>query len=148
MNIGFSAKFALPGPEEKGSAMNNQNPSTRIGLISLPPPDTSTLTETRLKISSSEPIVEEPASPEPEYNEILETDIEDAFCEDPDEIPIINLNVENFALNLQNYMQENMYLQEGNVSVSKALVALNPEAASIPTPKLKNVGRLRTEHQV
>ncbi|KAG5556769.1 hypothetical protein RHGRI_007140 [Rhododendron griersonianum] len=32
--------------------------------------------------------------------------------------------------------------------MSKALVAFYPQAASIPTPKLKNVSRLRTEHQV
>ncbi|KAG0451994.1 hypothetical protein HPP92_025927 [Vanilla planifolia] len=43
-------------------------------------------------------------------------------------------------------MQENMEIQDG--SLSKALVALTPEAASIPMPKLKNVSRLRTEHQV
>ncbi|PKI63707.1 hypothetical protein CRG98_015897 [Punica granatum] len=39
-----------------------------------------------------------------------------------------------------------MELQEGDMS--KALVALNPGVASIPTRKLKNVSRLRTEHQV
>ncbi|KAG5556862.1 hypothetical protein RHGRI_007198 [Rhododendron griersonianum] len=32
--------------------------------------------------------------------------------------------------------------------MSKAFVAFYPQAASIPTPKLKNVSRLRTEHQV
>lgn len=32
--------------------------------------------------------------------------------------------------------------------MSKALVSLTPEAASIPTPKLKNINRLRTEHHV
>ncbi|CAK8531815.1 unnamed protein product [Lathyrus sativus] len=32
--------------------------------------------------------------------------------------------------------------------MSKALVALNQEAAYIPTPKLKNVSRLRTKHSV
>ena len=43
-------------------------------------------------------------------------------------------------------MQENMELHEADMS--KALVALTAEAASIPVPKLKNVSRLRTEHQV
>ncbi|KAL5700751.1 hypothetical protein ACHQM5_026159 [Ranunculus cassubicifolius] len=140
--------FALPGPEEKSSAMDNQKPFTGASPFSLPPPSTSTFIETRVGKNSSEPIIEEPASPEPESTQILETDIEDAFWEDPDEIPTIKLNVQDFALNLHNYMQENMHLQDGDVSVSKALVALHPEAASIPTPKLKNVGRLRTEHLV
>ncbi|KAF9600268.1 hypothetical protein IFM89_005854 [Coptis chinensis] len=45
-----------------------------------------------------------------------------------------------------NYMQKNMELQDGDVS--KALVALTPEAASILTVKLKNVSQLRTELQV
>jgi hypothetical protein len=44
-------------------------------------------------------------------------------------------------------------MQANNVDIeyadmSKALVAITPDAASIPTPKLKNVSRLRTEHQV
>ncbi|KAI3741989.1 hypothetical protein L1987_59668 [Smallanthus sonchifolius] len=42
-------------------------------------------------------------------------------------------------------MQNSMEIQG---DMSKALVALNPQAASIPTPKLKNVSRLRTEHLV
>ncbi|CAH9142640.1 unnamed protein product [Cuscuta epithymum] len=32
--------------------------------------------------------------------------------------------------------------------MSNALVALTPEGASIPMPKLKNISRLRTEHHV
>ncbi|KAF3500606.1 hypothetical protein F2Q69_00045614 [Brassica cretica] len=39
-----------------------------------------------------------------------------------------------------------MDLQEGHMF--KALVALDPSTTSIPTPKLKNISRLRTEHQV
>lgn len=66
--------------------------------------------------------------------------------EDFNEIPTIKLNIEEFTQNLQNYMQQNMELQEGDMS--RALVALTPEAASIPAPKLKNVNRLRTEHLV
>lgn len=102
--------------------------------------------ETGYESRNWEPIIEEPATPQQEFTEISESDIEDSFNEDPDEIPTINLNIEEFTVNLQNYMQEKMELQEGDMS--KALVALNPEAASIPTPKLKNVSRLRTEHQV
>lgn len=42
-----------------------------------------------------------------------------------------------------------MEIQEGEMSMFKALVALNPEKLllSILTPKLKNVSQLRTEHQ-
>lgn len=117
---------------------------SRTEIIS--PPDANIVSDTRTRTNNNEPIIEVPASPEPECDEIPESDIEDAFCEDPDEIPTINLNIEDFAMNLQNYMQENkMEIHDGNMS--KALVALNPEA-SIPTPKLKNVSRLRTEHQV
>lgn len=96
-----------------------------------------------------QPIIEEPASPEQEHR-VLESDIEDGWGEDEDdddEIPTIKLNMEEFTENLQNFMQNsNMELQEGDMS--KALVALNPGVASIPTRKLKNVSRLRTEHQV
>ncbi|KAF9598705.1 hypothetical protein IFM89_029955 [Coptis chinensis] len=154
-----SARLALPGPEEKGvvsstipnmanqnQAAANQTSAVSISPMLLPPPEQNILSETITRIKSSEPIIEVPASPEPECHEVLESDIEDAFYEDPDEIPTIKLNIEDFASNLQNYMQKNMELQDGDVS--KALVALTPEAASIPTAKLKNVSRLRTEHQV
>ncbi|KAK7378751.1 hypothetical protein VNO80_04198 [Phaseolus coccineus] len=43
-------------------------------------------------------------------------------------------------------MEQNMDLQEGEMS--KALVALHPDAARIPTQKLKNMSSLRTEHYV
>lgn len=100
-----------------------------------------------------EPIIEEPATPEPECFETFEYDIEDigdiedAFRDDPDEIPTININMEEFRQNLQNYIREmNSRLEEGDMS--KALIPVTPEAASIPVPKLKNVCRLRTTHQV
>ncbi|XP_055830723.1 transcriptional activator DEMETER [Solanum dulcamara] len=99
--------------------------------------------EATLVTSNCEPIIEEPKTPEP-LPELLESDIEDGFFEDPDEIPLIELNMKEFTTNLETILQE--HNKEGDVS--KALVALNPDAASIPTPKLKNVGRLRTEHQV
>ncbi|RAL45581.1 hypothetical protein DM860_009445 [Cuscuta australis] len=94
--------------------------------------------------SNCEPIIEEPATPEPE---VSASDIEDAYYEDPDYIPTIELNMKEFTANLQTVLQEqNMGMQEGDLS--KALVALNPDAASIPTTKLKNISHLRTEHQV
>ena len=101
---------------------------------------------TKPDAGNCEPIVEMPASPEPEPIQISECDIEDTFSEDPNEIPTIKLDMEEFTQTLQAYMQSNKELQEGDMS--KALVALAAEAASIPTPKLKNVSRLRTEHHV
>ena len=120
-----------------------------MGTKTVPVPllEADPLSESRYRKNECEPIVEEPATPENECIEIAESDIEDAFYECPNEIPSIDLNFEEFTLNLQNYIQENnMELQEGEVS--KALVAITPQAASIPIPKLKNVNRLRTEHQV
>ncbi|XAR64632.1 DNA-(apurinic or apyrimidinic site) lyase [Bertholletia excelsa] len=155
-----SARLALPGPEERSivSATEDkaasQNPVQAMKpLQSLP--QASQQLQMQSQINRCEPIVEEPATPEPiievpatpELEPVVpEHDIEDAFCEDPEEIPTIKLNIDVFTQNLQNYMQQNMELQEGDMC--KALVALNPEAASIPAPKLKNVSRLRTEHQV
>lgn len=123
-----------------------RNPAVVINPMQLPSSEKNSIKEAGREIGKCEPIIEEPATPEQECTEITESDIEDTFYEDPDEIPTIKLNIEEFTVNLQNYMQEKMELQE--CDMSKALVALNPEAASIPAPKLKNVSRLRTEHQV
>lgn len=117
------------------------NPAVIINPMPLLPPG-----EAIYSRGQCEPIIEVPATPEPECTEISESDIEDAFYEDPDEIPTIKLNVIEFTQNLQNYMQENFEVQDGDMS--KALVALTSAAASLPTPRLKNVSRLRTEHQV
>ncbi|KAL7184863.1 hypothetical protein ACSBR2_026916 [Camellia fascicularis] len=147
-----SARLALPGPEERSIVSStmpiatDKGPPVAIKLMPLPPAGSMEPKEMQSVVSKYEPIVEEPTTPEPETTEVTESDIEDAFYEDPDDIPTIKLNIEQFTQNLQNYMQENMELHVGDMS--KALVALNPEAASIPTPKLKNVSRLRTEHQV
>ncbi|KAF9680168.1 hypothetical protein SADUNF_Sadunf06G0093000 [Salix dunnii] len=158
-----SARLALPGPEEKSIVnatenISGQNPAVEADQLPLPlpqaakqsegswQPEASRLAEGKSRITDCEPIIEEPSSPEPVSTQVTENDMEDTFCEDPDEIPTIKLNIEEFTQNLQNYMQENMELQEADMS--KALVALTAEAASIPVPKLKNVSRLRTEHQV
>ncbi|XP_073066355.1 protein ROS1A-like [Primulina eburnea] len=96
---------------------------------------------------NSEPIVEFPSSPEPASIEMAERDIEDFGYESEDEIPTIKLNQVEFTKNLLDFMEKTNFLNgEGNMS--KELVALSPEAASIPMPKLKSVGRLRTVHQV
>ncbi|KAJ6849903.1 transcriptional activator DEMETER-like [Iris pallida] len=148
-----SARLALPGPEEK-SLVGSTIPSFPEGSLTpvfksvpLPQLEGSTHTQDRISPKNCEPTIEEPASPEAECVEALESEIEDAFFDDPDEIPTIKLNMEEFTQNLQCYMrQNNIELQDGDMS--KALVAITPEAASIPMAKLKNVSRLRTEHQV
>ncbi|XP_008807511.2 protein ROS1A isoform X1 [Phoenix dactylifera] len=147
-----SARLALPGPEEK-SLMSSTIPITSENCRSpscnfpLPQLEVGTSLQERTIFNNCEPIIEEPATPEAECLETEESAIEDAFFEDPDEIPTIKLNFEEFTQNLQNYMQvHNTDIQDGDMS--KALVAITPEVASIPMPKLKNVSRLRTEHQV
>ncbi|KAK9131177.1 hypothetical protein Sjap_011664 [Stephania japonica] len=152
-----SARLALPAPEQKDIVSSNVPIATSHNtfasfnrmpqLLPLPIPEVGIPFESVPRTNNHEPIIEVPASPESQDQYGTESDFEDAFYEeDPDEIPTIKLNIEDFAQNLQNYMQANMELQEGDMS--KALVALTPEVASIPTPKLKNVTRLRTEHQV
>lgn len=160
-HFSFSARLALPAPEEKSivSATENnaadQNPFQNFNQqpLTLPQANQTPLEHPKLINSAPiievpatpQPIVEEPASPEPEQD-APEIDIEDVCFEDPDEIPTIELNMAQFTQNVKNFVQNNMELQQ--VEMSKALVALTPAAASIPTPKLKHISRLRTEHQV
>ncbi|KAH6806081.1 HhH-GPD base excision DNA repair family protein [Perilla frutescens var. frutescens] len=156
-----SARLALPAPPEKSivSATEgrkaDQNPIKSTATLQLPSPQTDEM-DLKSRVNNSlpiieepqtpEPIIEVPATPEPDYTQAPECDIESAFSDDSDEIPTIQLNMEEFTHNLQTIMQQNMELQEGEMS--KALVALTSEAASIPVPKLKNMSRLRTEHHV
>ncbi|KAI3442868.1 ENDO3c domain-containing protein [Psidium guajava] len=148
-----SARLALPGPEEKSvvNAVGRNIASQNIGetlplTLPLAKENLEQQQEARPGASNCQPIIEEPATPEPDCTQIGEIDMEDMFSDDINEIPTIKLNMEEFTQNLQKYMQHNMDLQEDDMS--KALVALTPEAASIPVPKLKNVSRLRTEHLV
>ena len=139
----------LPAPEERSivSVTENktpdQTPTGTTNQLHLTLPLANHLQQQSL-VQNHEPVIEEPVTPEPEKIQ-QESDIED-FCEDPEEIPMIKLNMEAFTQNLQTYMENNMELAEGDMS--RALVALASEAASIPAPKLKNVSQLRTEHQV
>ncbi|KAK2984215.1 hypothetical protein RJ640_013444 [Escallonia rubra] len=143
------ARLALRGPEERSivSVATDETPEVANEPMPLLPPGNNSDKEAEVVDRCLEPIIEEPTTPEQATGEVLESDIEDAFYEDPTEIPTIKLNIEEFTVNLQHYMQgNNIELQNGELS--KALVALNPEAASIPTPKLKDSSRLRTEHLV
>ncbi|PWA75235.1 DNA glycosylase [Artemisia annua] len=142
-----SARLSLPGPEEKrivtsdAPAATDPVPPVVMRPMPLPPAENDFYKSER----NCEPIIEEPTTPEPDANELSISDIEDQYYEDSDEIPTIKLNMEEFTTNLQNIMQDSKELDD---DMSKALVALNPNAASIPTPKLKDVSRLRTEHLV
>ncbi|XP_010516874.1 PREDICTED: protein ROS1-like isoform X2 [Camelina sativa] len=143
-----SARLALPGTE-KYMGTPDKNPSP----LYLPEPlhreqgsEVVKHSEPANKVKFCEPIIEEPASPEPESAQVSIADIEDAFFEDPEEIPTIRLNTDAFTSNLKKIMEHNKELQVRNMST--ALVALTAEAASLPMPKLKNISQLRTEHQV
>jgi hypothetical protein len=151
----YSARLALPGPEEKRLA-TSEDPNVveflHQAYINSRKVDQLEWNANYPKHAVSgihQPIIEEPPSPEPEPEdaETKEGAIEDFFCEDPDEIPTINLNIEEFTQTLKSYMQANN-IEIEDADKSKALVAVTPEAASLPTLKLKNVSRLRTEHQV
>ena len=147
-----SARLALPGPEEKRVVCSDvsTDPSHSCGVVEkpmfLPPPEDHMGGGAGFTPINCEPIIEEPASPESSI-EYTERDIEDAFYEeDPDEIPEIKLNIEEFTTNLKSFIQGNKEMPEGDMS--KSIIALSPRLASIPAPKLKHVSRLRTEHQV
>lgn len=77
----------------------------------------------------------------PALNCIGETDIEDYCASD---IPTITFDCQAFMENLLSYIDEND-LSTKDTDLSKALVIATQEA---PLPKLKHIGRLRTEHQV
>ncbi|CAI9273143.1 unnamed protein product [Lactuca saligna] len=143
-----SARLALPGPEEKKIVASNASiptdPVPHVVITHMPLPEAENKSEGGFE-KKCEPIIEEPTTPEPEATELSLSDIEEQYYEDSDEIPTIKLNMEEFTTNLQSIMQDKKLLQD---DMSKALVALNPNAAYIPTPKLKDVSRLRTEHQV
>jgi hypothetical protein len=118
-----------------------------VNLVSNPTPlsilGANPFPGSRSQTKNFEPIIEEPVSPEPECTEL--PDIEDIF-RDPNAIPRIELGVDKFTTYLQNLDENHNMLHDNNMS--RALVALTAEAASIPMPKLKSVSRLRTEHQV
>lgn len=142
-----SARLALPGPEEKSivssvAQITSEHDHRQVAHpMLLPPSKKNPISQRGSGIRQCEPIIEEPATPEPEGFDTSESAIEDAFwTEDPDEIPTIKLNLKELTQNVQNYMLENAELQESDMS--KALVALTQKAASIPMPKLKNVSRV------
>ncbi|XP_019427909.1 PREDICTED: protein ROS1-like isoform X2 [Lupinus angustifolius] len=146
-----SARLALPGPEEKGIVgmsvpiAADKNPYVNMKPVILPISENNFIGEATHESGNCEPIIEEPTTPEQDSTNALESDIEDFFVEDPDEIPPIEFNISESALNVQSFMQ---YMEHGDGEMSKALVALTSQSASIPVQKIKTVSRLRTEHRV
>ncbi|PKA55371.1 Transcriptional activator DEMETER [Apostasia shenzhenica] len=133
-----SAKLALPAPEDKNSEPSSSfdAPVSKCGPVHqtpLLPYATMELSAEELFHDNCFPIITEPPSPPNEP--VLETDIEDAFIEDLDEIPTIKLDIGKFAENLQNIMSENV-MEISDNEMSKALVKLTAEAASVPVPDM------------
>ncbi|KAF4388032.1 hypothetical protein F8388_014715, partial [Cannabis sativa] len=119
-----SARLALPGPEEKSVVIATEKRKEDINFT----------------VNERTPLPLPHANKQSEYYHLMEVNDQSEAkaginCY-PDEIPMIKLNIEQFTQNVQNYMQQNMELQDGEMS--RALVSLGPEAASIPMPKLKN----------
>ncbi|KAL3828539.1 hypothetical protein ACJIZ3_017341 [Penstemon smallii] len=138
-----SSRLRIQGPQGKNMKMETLVAPGQEPQIQRSPQLLSNdgFSETMYKSNNNcEPIVEMPASPEPPSVEVLERDIEDFGYESEDEIPTIRLNSEEFTENVLNFI--------GESEMSKALVTLSPQVASIPMPKLKYVSGLRTVHQV
>ena len=101
------------------------------------------------QLQNYEPIIEEPTTPEHEYVDSSEIPVLESPAIEDDEIPTINLNYDDWEAQYNLY-DNNIQCSKGAdaLTISKALVAVPPEAATIPVPKLKNISRLRTEHRV
>ncbi|XP_078181695.1 DNA glycosylase/AP lyase ROS1-like [Carex rostrata] len=147
-----SARLMLPGPQEqqgnKVVIWNSSPAAFENARNSFPnPTDVPTAQFAALpRSSNSEPIIEEPMTPEEEQRVDEIPDIEDLCFDDPDEIPTINLNMESFVRNIEELVRENdseLQIED----ISKALVLLPPIAASIPLPQLKHSRHLRTVHE-
>lgn len=145
----YSARRTLPKPEEKGEvsptaslvAVNSTGPSVNPVLQSLL--EDKVFSGSEYQRNNFEPIIEEPASPEPEREELELRDIEDEL----DDIPMIRLSSGKNITDLELcFDMKNMTLEDRDVS--RALVALPPEVATYPVPKLKQASRLRTKHLV
>ncbi|CAD5322575.1 unnamed protein product [Arabidopsis thaliana] len=149
-----SARLALPEPEEsdRTSVMIHERRSKRKPVVVNFRPSLFLYQEKEQEAQRSqncEPIIEEPASPEPEY---IEHDIEDyprdknnvGTSEDPwenkDVIPTIMLNKEAGT--------SHDLVVNKEAGKSQDLVVLSTYAAAIPIRKLKIKEKLRTEHHV
>ncbi|XP_020887574.1 DEMETER-like protein 2 isoform X2 [Arabidopsis lyrata subsp. lyrata] len=148
-----SARLALPEPEEsdRTTVMVHERRYKRKPFVVNFRPSLFLFQEKEHEAQRSqncEPIIEEPASPEPEY---IERDIEEypwnnnnvGTSKDPwenkDVIPTIMLNKEAGTSHL---------VVNKEAGTSQDLVVLSTYAAAIPRRKLKIKEKLRTEHNV
>ncbi|EOA29577.1 hypothetical protein CARUB_v10012825mg [Capsella rubella] len=137
------ARLALPEPEvsDRTTVMLYERRYKRNPFVVNFRPSLLFSQENEQEAQRCEPIIEEPASPEPEYtmpdiedypwdnnNVAMSTILENDPWEDKDIIPTIMLNKE--------------------AVTSTDLVVLSTQAAAIPTRKLKIMEKLRTEHLV
>eukprot|EP01018_Ginkgo_biloba_P008215 Gb_33270 [translate_table: standard] len=162
-----SARLALPAPNDNSLsvsvsslALSHQNlASTELALLPAKQQNNMTntskvpplqLMESNWQTENCEPIIEEPATPEHEYTDSLESVVIESYSIDPEEVPTIDLQSEDLTPEIFSLFDNSIqYSKEIDTwTTSMALVPLPLEAASIPLPKLKNVSRLRTEHQV
>ncbi|CAK9276242.1 unnamed protein product [Sphagnum jensenii] len=144
-----SAKQALPAPEK---------PSTSP-MLALPQGTNSMATEAAAAAAAAateglqsvvqssnvagsqgccEPIIEEPMTPE--SDDVCDYDIED--------YPLAVELEDDRNLPTNSSSSSKVLVPDVTPPPSQELVLLPPEAASIPVPKLKNIGRLRTVHYV
>uniref|UniRef100_J3LD11 Demeter RRM-fold domain-containing protein n=2 Tax=Oryza brachyantha TaxID=4533 RepID=J3LD11_ORYBR len=96
----------------------------------------------RESICNSEPIIEMPLSPEYEYGESPneQEPYEDDLCDIEDIIPEIPYDIE---VDLLKHMINN---GSWTPNSGKDLALVNPRHASVQNRRLRNTGRLRTEH--
>uniref|UniRef100_A0A0E0K010 Demeter RRM-fold domain-containing protein n=1 Tax=Oryza punctata TaxID=4537 RepID=A0A0E0K010_ORYPU len=98
----------------------------------------------RESIYNCEPIIEIPPSPEHEYEESpYEQELyEDDFCDIEDIIPELQYDFEIDLCSLKHAVNNGSWTPNSG----KDLALVNSQHASVQNKKLKNIGRLRTEH--
>ncbi|KAJ1401755.1 hypothetical protein SESBI_28515 [Sesbania bispinosa] len=144
-------KFALPEstPDQRivVTFMDSANSVQHSAL-----PSKSTFIEAS---KECEPIIEMPASPEPESKESDEFEVkhDEEFnknddtedTEDIEDIVTIKLSSQEGLSKARDYSSEE---SQHDVKTSTAIVALHADTANIPMPKMKNASRLKTERLV
>ncbi|XP_061345349.1 transcriptional activator DEMETER-like [Gastrolobium bilobum] len=160
-----STKLALPEPtpdqrpSDESIVVTPMHPDNSFKYSTLP--SNSTLPTFNSEVNKSliteegkecEPIIEMPASPEPESMESVEFDVnndqefyKEVVCEDIEDIgDILTFKLNKLESLSKTYSEES----ENDMNTSTALVAFHADAANIPVPKMKNVSRLKTERLV
>ncbi|XP_071696794.1 DNA glycosylase/AP lyase ROS1-like [Rutidosis leptorrhynchoides] len=146
-----SGRLALPGSEETSnvtsivSVENEQNHSKFVT-----PTSHFDIQGGNSGSSYHDPIIEVPSSPEPEIKDTqpIIGDIEDLFIDSDDEIPFIQLNVEEFRETLKDTIETHNIPNLSEDDKTKALVALIAETNTFRVPRMKFVARSRTFHLV